>query len=61
MNFRKFLALHFSIIFQFFQKAVEELLSLIYQPQLTGIPLLILGNKSDLPGAFDEMQLIERL
>ncbi|KAG6935695.1 ADP Ribosylation Factor Like GTPase 8B-like, partial [Chelydra serpentina] len=39
----------------------NELHSLIDKPQLHGIPVLVLGNKRDLPGALDEKQLIEKL
>uniref|UniRef100_A0A8C8ECI3 ADP-ribosylation factor-like protein 8B n=1 Tax=Otus sunia TaxID=257818 RepID=A0A8C8ECI3_9STRI len=38
----------------------NELHSLIDKPQLHGIPVLVLGNKRDLPGALDEKQLIEK-
>lgn len=38
-----------------------ELHSLLGKPQLDGIPVLVLGNKKDLPGALDEKQLIEQL
>lgn len=39
----------------------NELHQLLDKPQLEGIPVLVLGNKKDLPNAFDEKQLIERL
>ncbi len=39
----------------------NELLQLLEKPQLEGIPVLVLGNKKDLPNALDEKQLIERL
>uniref|UniRef100_A0A8D0GN54 ADP-ribosylation factor-like protein 8B n=1 Tax=Sphenodon punctatus TaxID=8508 RepID=A0A8D0GN54_SPHPU len=39
----------------------NELHNLIEKPQLHGIPVLVLGNKRDLPGALDEKQLIEKL
>lgn len=39
----------------------NELHSLLSKPQLEGIPVLVLGNKKDLPGALDEKQLIEQL
>ncbi|KYO47523.1 hyaluronidase PH-20 isoform C [Alligator mississippiensis] len=39
----------------------NELHNLIDKPQLHGIPVLVLGNKRDLPGALDEKQLIEKL
>lgn len=38
-----------------------ELHNLLSKPQLEGIPVLVLGNKKDLPGALDEKQLIEQL
>jgi ADP-ribosylation factor-like protein 8 len=39
----------------------NELHSLLDKPQLVGIPVLVLGNKRDLPGALDETGLIERM
>lgn len=39
----------------------NELHSLLEKPQLSGIPVLVLGNKRDLPGALDEKGLIERM
>ncbi|KAJ4450278.1 hypothetical protein ANN_01698 [Periplaneta americana] len=39
----------------------NELHNLLDKPQLTGIPVLVLGNKRDLPHAFDENGLIERM
>jgi len=39
----------------------NELLNLLDRPQLAGIPVLVLGNKRDLPGALDEHGLIERM
>lgn len=39
----------------------NELHSLLEKPQLNGIPVLVLGNKRDLPGALDETGLIERM
>ncbi|KAL5516283.1 hypothetical protein EMCRGX_G001570 [Ephydatia muelleri] len=38
-----------------------ELLSLLEKPQLAGIPVLVLGNKVDLPNALKEKELTERL
>ncbi|KAE8616002.1 hypothetical protein XENTR_v10008687 [Xenopus tropicalis] len=38
-----------------------ELHNLLDKPQLHGIPVLVLGNKRDLPNALDEKQLIEKL
>lgn len=39
----------------------NELHSLLDKPQLAGIPVLVLGNKRDIPGALDETGLIERM
>ena len=36
-----------------------ELHSLLDKPQLHGIPVLVLGNKRDLPGSLDEKELID--
>jgi len=41
--------------------AKEELHALVDKPALEGIPLLILGNKSDLPDHLDTDELIEAL
>jgi ADP-ribosylation factor-like protein 8 len=41
--------------------ARAELHSLLEKPSLRGTPLLVLGNKNDLPGAFTSQQLITRL
>lgn len=38
-----------------------ELHTLLDKPQLMGIPVLVLGNKRDLPNALDEKELIDRL
>lgn len=38
-----------------------ELHSLLDKPQLMGIPVLVLGNKRDLPNALDEKELIDRM
>eukprot|EP00118_Oscarella_pearsei_P005602 m.25826 g.25826 ORF g.25826 m.25826 type:complete len:187 (+) comp28985_c0_seq1:1503-2063(+) len=38
-----------------------ELQSLLEKPQLAGIPVLVLGNKKDLPSAMDEKELIEKM
>ncbi|VDN07954.1 unnamed protein product [Thelazia callipaeda] len=38
-----------------------ELIQLLDKPQLDSIPVLVLANKKDLPGALDERQLIERM
>lgn len=39
----------------------NELIQLLDKPQLEAIPVLVLGNKKDLPNALDERQLIERM
>ena len=39
----------------------NELHQLLEKPQLSGIPVLVLGNKRDLPNALDEHGLIERM
>lgn len=41
--------------------ASEELHALLDKPALKGIPLLVLGNKSDLPETLDVDQLIDVL
>lgn len=41
--------------------AKTELHNLLDKPQLQGIPVLVLGNKRDLPDALDEKKLIEEL
>jgi len=41
--------------------AREELHSLMAQPSLRGIPLLVLGNKSDLPNRLTVDELIDEL
>lgn len=41
--------------------AAEELHSLLEKPTLGNIPLLVLGNKSDLPGKLSVDELIEQL
>lgn len=42
-------------------QARSELLELLTKPSLGGIPLLVLGNKNDLPGALSTGELIDRL
>lgn len=39
----------------------NELHNLLAKPQLAGIPVLVLGNKKDLPNACDEKEIIERM
>jgi GTPase SAR1 family protein len=41
--------------------AARELAALCARPSLQGIPLLVLGNKADLPGALGTAQLIGRM
>jgi ADP-ribosylation factor-like protein 8 len=43
------------------EAARNELHNLLEKPQLQGIPVLVLGNKRDLPGALDENGLIQRM
>jgi hypothetical protein len=42
-------------------RARSELHDLLAKPSLAGIPLLVLGNKNDLPDALGTPELIERL
>jgi ADP-ribosylation factor-like protein 8 len=39
----------------------NELHNLLVKPQLAGIPVLVLGNKRDLPNALEEKDVIERM
>ncbi|KAJ3088812.1 ADP-ribosylation factor-like protein 8B [Quaeritorhiza haematococci] len=41
--------------------AKTELHGLLEKPQLANIPVLVLGNKNDLPGALTVEQVIEEL
>jgi ADP-ribosylation factor-like protein 8 len=41
--------------------AKAELATLLEKPMLNGIPVLVLGNKNDLPDAFDAETLIEKM
>ena len=41
--------------------AKTELHNLLEKPLLAGIPLLVLGNKNDLPGALTLDQMVEQL
>ncbi|KAL4421713.1 hypothetical protein ABPG77_002329, partial [Micractinium sp. CCAP 211/92] len=43
------------------EAAKEELHALLAKPSLAGIPLLVLGNKNDLPEALSANELISRL
>ncbi|KAJ9514108.1 hypothetical protein QJQ45_002212 [Haematococcus lacustris] len=43
------------------QAARNELHSLLDKPSLKGIPLLVLGNKHDLPGALGTAAMIDKL
>lgn len=42
------------------QVSAKELHALLTKPSLDGIPLLVLGNKNDLPGALNTQQLIDK-
>lgn len=42
-------------------KSKTELHELLSKPTLSGIPLLVLGNKNDLPSALSTQQIIERM
>lgn len=44
-----------------FESARKELHDLISKPQLQGIPLLLLGNKNDLPDCVGLDQLIKTM
>ena len=44
-----------------FQVAMNELHDLMTKPMLANIPLLVLGNKNDLPSALTVDELIERM
>ena len=41
--------------------AKSELFALLDKPTMAGVPLLVLGNKRDLPAALDEKQLIDKM
>jgi len=41
--------------------AKNELFALLDKPTMAGIPVLVLGNKCDLPSAADEKQLIDKM
>lgn len=43
------------------ENARAELHELLSKPSLASIPLLVLGNKNDLPGALSTTDLIDRL
>ena len=43
------------------EQSRHELHELLSKPSLAGIPVLVLGNKNDLPGALKEMDLIEQM
>ncbi|VDD79516.1 unnamed protein product [Mesocestoides corti] len=43
------------------EAARNELHTLMEKPQLAGIPVLVLGNKRDLPAALTEVELIDAL
>lgn len=42
-----------------FEAAKTELRALLEKPQLASIPVLVLGNKNDLPGSLKVDQVIE--
>jgi len=44
-----------------FEEAKNQLHDLLSKPPLSGIPLLVLGNKNDLPEAISAEELIEKL
>lgn len=44
-----------------FQEAKEELHQLMAKPQLANIPLLVLGNKNDLPNAVVDEEALKQL
>jgi len=44
-----------------FETAKKELHELLSKPPLANIPLLVLGNKNDLPEAIDAQEMIERM
>lgn len=44
-----------------FESSKKELHDLLSKPALAGIPLLILGNKNDLPDALGVDEIIEKL
>lgn len=44
-----------------FEQARQELHDLLAKPSLARIPLLVLGNKNDLPDALSTNQIIEHL
>lgn len=43
------------------ETAKNELRSLLEKPMLAAIPVLVLGNKNDLPNALTAEQLIDKL
>jgi len=44
-----------------FEAAKTELKNLLEKPQLASIPILVLGNKNDIPGALTVEQVIEKM
>lgn len=44
-----------------FELAKDELFALLDKPTMAGIPVLVLGNKCDLPAAADEKQLADKM
>jgi len=43
------------------EQAKSELFALLDKPTMAAIPVLVLGNKRDLPAALDEKQLIDKM
>jgi ADP-ribosylation factor-like protein 8 len=43
------------------EQSRNELRNLLDRPMLHGIPVLVLGNKNDLPNALSAEQLIEKM
>jgi ADP-ribosylation factor-like protein 8 len=44
-----------------FEAAQKELHELLQKPPLANIPILVLGNKNDLPGAIGVDEIIDKL
>lgn len=43
------------------ETAAQELHALLDKPSLVGIPLLVLGNKNDLPASLSEEEIMQRM
>jgi ADP-ribosylation factor 1/2 len=52
---------HFSLNHKISLSAAEELAKILYEPELAGVPLLILANKQDLPNAVGVEEVAQRL